>query len=60
MRSQNKSNLTAVYIAYIAKKWYHNEKGNKKSPWDTKKSQQYSQFFDNIINQYQYSDSTRA
>ena len=27
-RSQNKSNLTAIYIAYVAPKWDHNEKGN--------------------------------
>ena len=36
-RSQNESNLNAISIAYIAKKWYQNEKGNNNSPQDTDK-----------------------
>ena len=39
-RSQNKSKLTAVYIAYIDKKWDHNEKENEKNPHDADKSPQ--------------------
>ena len=35
-RTQNESNLNAIYIAYIAEKWDHNEKGNENNPQDTK------------------------
>ena len=34
----NESNLTAVYISYISKKWDQNKKVNKNSPQDTEKS----------------------
>ena len=39
-RSQSKSNLTAIYLSYIDKKWDQNGKGNDKSPKNAEKSQQ--------------------
>ena len=39
-RSKNNSNLTAIYITYIDRKWYQNEKRNENSPQDTKNSPQ--------------------
>ena len=39
-RIQNESNLTAVRIAYIAKKWDQNKKEDENSPQDTDKSPQ--------------------
>ena len=38
--SQNKSNLTAIYIAYVAQIWDHNEKRNYNSPRDDEKTSQ--------------------
>ena len=47
MRIQNRSYLITIYIA---KNWYKNKNGHENRSWDTEKSPQYSQLFDNIIN----------
>ena len=37
---KNKSNLTAIYLAYLSQKWDHNEKRNDKIPEDAERSPQ--------------------
>ena len=37
-RSQNKSNLATIYIAYIYEKWDQNEKGDDNSKQGAEKS----------------------